>query len=165
MRRTKHLLPTRLEVRAGGVPAVPPHFAAGSGLLRPMTGANRRVLVGRRPFFPQLGSVVHEELETAFTASGGSLGSSRLRYSSPSALSPYGSRPARRRLAAQRRSVKRMISAPRARSATTAIATVVATTSTTGTIVTSNCDAAAIQLPSRRTSDRLRRPAYHHTPT
>lgn len=38
------------------------------------------------PFFPQLGSVVHEGPESAFTAPGGSLGSGGPRYWSPSAL-------------------------------------------------------------------------------
>jgi hypothetical protein len=33
-----HLLRIRLEVRAGGAPAVPPHFAAAGGLVGPCDG-------------------------------------------------------------------------------------------------------------------------------
>jgi hypothetical protein len=75
----------RLEVRAGGAPAVPPHFAAArAASLGPMTGAGRRGLLGRRLFFPRLGSVVHEWTKATFTAAGGSLGFDRSRYFSPS---------------------------------------------------------------------------------
>src|SRR5215207_3859257 len=63
------------------------------------------------------------------------------------------------------RSANRMIRAPTAKRATTTIATVPATIRTSGTIVTSSCDAAAIQVPSRTRADRLRRPTYNHTPT
>ena len=63
-----------LNVRTGGLPVVPPHFAPElRGLVGPVTGADRRGLMGTEPLFPAARECRSRGPKSAFAAAGGSL--------------------------------------------------------------------------------------------